>query len=81
MPKPKVKKLFTGQQATRPIPVYHDSADDRAIDSASKQQKPKTITPAGKPTPYVQANPTAGSKVNGSPGGGTFSGSDSGNYV
>lgn len=76
----KVKKLYTGQEALRPIPVYHDSADDRAIDSASKQQKPKTITPAGKPTPYAQ-NPTAGTKVNGSPGGGTFNPQDSGNFV
>lgn len=77
----RVKKIFRGEGATRPIPVYHDTADDRAIDSASKQQKPKSISPAGKPTPYVQSNPTAGTKVNGSPGGGTFGPQDSGNYV
>jgi hypothetical protein len=36
-------KMFDGRNiATRPIPINHDSADDRAIASAAAQQKPKT---------------------------------------
>jgi hypothetical protein len=41
--KPKMTKLYDGRNvATRPIPVYHDTADDRAIASAAAEQKPKT---------------------------------------
>lgn len=39
--KPRMTKLFDGRNmATRPIPVIHDSSDDRAIRAAAADQKP-----------------------------------------
>lgn len=41
--RPRVQKMYDGRNtATRPIPIIHDSADDRAIAAAAADQKPKT---------------------------------------
>jgi hypothetical protein len=41
--RPRMQKMFDGRNmATRPIPINHDSADDRAIAAAAADSKPKT---------------------------------------
>lgn len=39
--KPQMTKMYDGRNvATRPIPVIHDSADDRAIGASALDQRP-----------------------------------------
>lgn len=71
--KARVKKLFTGHQATRPIPLPEYSSDARASKAAASDQKPKgraTRMPQG---PRVGgATEVFGSKVSSKPRGGVY---------
>lgn len=49
-----MKKMFDGRNmATRPIPINHDSADDRAIAAAAADQRPKTSAVQWKGSPVT----------------------------
>ena len=42
--RPNMSKMYDGRNvATRPIPIIHDTEDDRAIASAAIQMRPKTF--------------------------------------
>lgn len=65
--KPRVLKMFDGRNmATRPIPVDHDSATDRAIAAAAAEQTPKHKAVNMPSAPRVAgADPVFGTKVSG----------------
>lgn len=64
--KPRMTKLFDGRNmATRPIPVIHDTSDDRAIAASAADQRPKgenVNMPSG---PRPKAGKVLGKKISG----------------
>lgn len=62
--KARVKKMFDGRNmATRPIPVIHDTSDDRAIAAAVYDTKPRgdlVNMPSGR---RVSAKPILGTQI------------------
>lgn len=64
--RPRMMKMFDGRNmATRPIPINHDTADDRAIAAAAADQKPKTsaVQWNGGPRPKGVADAVFGKKT------------------
>lgn len=66
MPKPNMKKLFTGRGKTRPIPRVVDSSDRREIKRVSIAQTPRTSAVRGYDGPRASAPAVFGRKAGGS---------------
>ena len=66
MPKPRMKKLFTGRGKTRPIPRVVDASDIRAAKVVNAQQTPRTSATRDVFGPRPSMGAVAGTKVAGS---------------
>lgn len=75
----RIKKLFTGHQALRPIPTYTSTGEQRAIAAAAAQQKSRKTTPLIKRGPDAMPGALTGTRVAGGQNvkGGVFTGSSS----
>lgn len=63
---PRMHKMFDGRNiATRPIPVIHDTSDDRAITSDAIQQAPRGEIMNFPQGPRPKAGVVLGQKVRG----------------
>jgi hypothetical protein len=65
--KPKMSKMYDGRNvATRPIPILHDSSEDRAIGAAAADSKPLGEIVNFPTTKHVNVKGVLGTKVAGS---------------